>query len=148
MNSSVIRLASYCRDATRAGVHYRGSVQQITETPLIVVSKLTASEPDFTDRIKECIAILSKLVGCINIELGRSLDSETEYLLVSRWENVGKYRKALGNFDVKSIVIPFISLCSTDSMTAEIINRTDSQGSENFESALALDASTYNRSEL
>jgi heme oxygenase (mycobilin-producing) len=127
-------------------VHYRGSVQEITETPLIVVSNLVAREPDFRERINECISILAVLPGCITVELGRSLDSETDYLLVSRWESVGKYRKALSNFDVKSIVIPFISLCITESMTAEVINRTDSKGSEHFESALAADAFTYERS--
>jgi len=139
-------MSSYCGDATGGVVHYRGSVQESAETPLIVVSTLVAREPDFIDRIEESISILSKLPGCITVELARSLDSETDYLLVSRWESVGHYRKALSNFEVKSVVIPFISICSTDSVTAEVINRADSRGSVYFESALAPDAFTFKRS--
>lgn len=115
------------------------------QTPIVVVSKLGDAGVDFLDTLRSCLAILASNSGCMGIELGRSMDSESEFVLVSRWDNVGSYRKALSNYQVKSEVIPFISMHTKDSFTGEVIETGNVSGSESFPSALAEDAFTYER---
>jgi hypothetical protein len=73
------------------------------------------------------------------------MDSEVEHVLLSRWSNVGFYRKALSNYQVKVEVIPFISVRTSDSFTAEIVQVSGAGGSESFSSGLAPDAFSYER---
>ena len=115
------------------------------ETPMMVVTRLDVNEPEDRVFLGSCMNILGNNPGCLGVELGRSLDSEVEHVLVSRWNNVGDYRKALSNYQVKSEVIPFISIRTRDSFTAEIIEVTSLHGSDSFTSGLAPDAFTYER---
>lgn len=145
-------------------VHYRGEVnlsevngqpQRLPDslreptTPIVVVSTLRSpdsvgSASQIIDELRTCMSILGELPGCISVELGRSMDSETDFVFISRWESVGSYRKALSNFRVKAEVIPFLSRYMVDSMTAELIEVAGS-ASGSFSSALATDAFTYER---
>jgi quinol monooxygenase YgiN len=115
------------------------------QTPIMVVTRIDVNEPIDRDFLTTCINILGNNPGCLGVELGRSLDSEVEHVLVSRWNNVGDYRKALSNYQVKSEVIPFISVRTRDSFTAEIVEILGIHGSDSFTSGLAPDAFTYER---
>jgi len=42
-------------------------------------------------------------------EYGQNLDDPTLWSLVTKWENVGSYRRALGNNDVKMNAIPTLA---------------------------------------
>lgn len=140
-------------------MHYRGHVPDQTssefsspphflgelETPIVVVTKVDLSEGDELVTMRLCMDTLANNPGCLGVELGRSMDSEVEHVLVSRWSNVGFYRKALSNYQVKVEVIPFISVRTSDSFTAEIVQVTGAGGSESFSSGLAPDAFSYER---
>ncbi len=111
----------------------------------MVVTRIDVNEPEDKEFLGTCMNILGSHPGCLGVELGRSLDSEVEHILVSRWSNVGLYRKALSSYQVKSEVIPFISVRTRDSFTAEIVEFTGMDGSNSFASGLAADAFTYQR---
>ena len=40
--------------------------------------------------------------------LGRSTDDADDWVLVTEWENVGSYRRALGNYEVKLHATPLL----------------------------------------
>ncbi len=40
--------------------------------------------------------------------MGRSTDDDSAWLLLTEWENVGSYRRALGNYDVKLRATPLL----------------------------------------
>lgn len=145
-------------------VHYRGEVNlseaspqplsvpdSLLEpvTPISVVSTLRNSgsqsaDASIIDDLRVCISILSAMPGCVGAELGRSMDSEIDFVFITRWQSVGHYRKALSNFQVKAEVIPVLSRYMVDSITAELME-VSGQTAGSFSSALAPDAATYER---
>lgn len=145
-------------------MHYRGEVNlsevngkpnslpdSLSEpvTPIAVVSTLrssdsTSANTGIIDELRTCLLILSELPGCLSAELGRSMDSESDFVFITRWESVGSYRKALSNFQVKAEVVPVLSRYMVDSITAELIEVAGGE-SGTFSSALATDAFTYER---
>ena len=44
---------------------------------------------------------LAACVGYVGGELGRNVDDPELWVLTTRWENVGSYRRALSSYDVK-----------------------------------------------
>jgi hypothetical protein len=43
------------------------------------------------------------------VTMGRTLDDPTLWSLVTQWENVGSYRRALSNNDVKMNAVPTLA---------------------------------------
>ena len=52
---------------------------------------------------------LSRCRGFLDGETGRNLDDPTLWTLVTRWEDVGSYRRALSSYDVKLRAVPLLS---------------------------------------
>lgn len=51
------------------------------------------------------------LAGCAGYaggEVGRNLDDPELWVLTTRWENVGSYRRALSSYDVKLAAVPVL----------------------------------------
>jgi hypothetical protein len=53
--------------------------------------------------------LLAAKPGYLGGEIGRNLDDPTLWLLTTRWENVGSYRRALSAYDVKLSAVPILS---------------------------------------
>lgn len=47
--------------------------------------------------------------GCRSAELVQSLDEPQLWALLTRWENVGSYRRAFNGYDAKMIVMPLLN---------------------------------------
>jgi len=75
---------------------------------MINVIHLTADGPDFADRALRALEALAGRPGYLRGTLGRAIDDDS-WLLVTEWENVGSYRRALGNFDVRLQAVPLLS---------------------------------------
>jgi hypothetical protein len=60
--------------------------------------------------------------------------------VVSRWEGVGAYRRALSNFDVKLHAIPFLSTAIDEPSAFEIVFEQVGEVKTEFEPARAFDA--------
>jgi heme oxygenase (mycobilin-producing) len=76
---------------------------------MISVTHFRADEPDFTRRAHDALAALSARPGFVRGSLGRSTDDEADWVLLTEWENVGSYRRALGNYDVKMRATPLLA---------------------------------------
>ncbi len=47
--------------------------------------------------------------GCLGVDVVRNLDDPDLWAIVSRWENVGAYRRSFNGFDAKVILTPVLS---------------------------------------
>ena len=63
----------------------------------------------FETLLATSLAAFSACKGFVDGEFGQNLDEPTLWSLVTRWENVGSYRRALSNIDVKMNAIPTLA---------------------------------------
>ncbi|KUL42448.1 antibiotic biosynthesis monooxygenase family protein [Actinoplanes awajinensis] len=64
----------------------------------------------FLDRAHAALAALAACHGYLSGRLTRALEDTETWILVTEWESVGAYRRALGNFDVKVHATPLLAL--------------------------------------
>jgi len=105
---------------------------------LIVVNRFRASD-DSADAdglrrgLEEAWALLAAKPGYAGGEIGRNLDDPTLWLLTTRWENVGSYRRALSAYDVKLNAVPTLSRALDEpsayesAAPGETLNETDAR---------------------
>ena len=75
---------------------------------LISVTHFRSSDSTFAERAQGALAALAARPGYLRGTLGRSTDDAAAWLLVTEWENVGSYRRALGDYDVKLRATPLL----------------------------------------
>jgi hypothetical protein len=76
-------------------------------TNRFVVAEETVAS--FTERAHAALAALAARPGYRRGQLLRALDDPRHWCLVTEWESVGTYRRALGAFDVKVSAIPLLA---------------------------------------
>jgi hypothetical protein len=64
----------------------------------------------FVERAHAALAALAERPGYVSGRLTRALDDPAYWTLVTEWESVGAYRRALGGFDVKVNATPLLAL--------------------------------------
>ena len=67
------------------------------------------SAAHFQTELGVALESFSKCQGFLDGQYGQNLDDPTLWSLVTKWENVGSYRRALGNNDVKMNAIPTLA---------------------------------------
>jgi hypothetical protein len=75
---------------------------------MIAVTHFT-DDADFAERAQAALAALAACPGYLRGTLGRSTDDPTAWILLTEWANVGSYRRALGNYDVKLHATPLLA---------------------------------------
>ncbi|MDP9094801.1 MAG: antibiotic biosynthesis monooxygenase [Actinomycetota bacterium] len=68
---------------------------------MISVTHFQAREDSFAERGATALRALARRPGYLSGKLARSTDSLDRWVLITEWENVGSYRRALGAFEVK-----------------------------------------------
>jgi heme oxygenase (mycobilin-producing) len=63
----------------------------------------------FTTRAHAALEALAARPGYVGGQLTRGLDEPTAWVLVTEWESVGTYRRALGAYDVKVTATPLLA---------------------------------------
>ena len=64
---------------------------------------------DFRLELEGVRAVLAETVGFLGGEVGQNLDEPTLWVLTTRWENVGSYRRALSSTRAKLEAIPVLA---------------------------------------
>jgi quinol monooxygenase YgiN len=108
-----------------------------------VISRFTVpagSAESFARDARAAIAVLAERPGFIDAELGQSTDESELRVIITRWEGVGAYRKALSHYDVKMSAIPFLSLAIDEPSAFEIVHARTPAGESNSVSGLVADA--------
>jgi hypothetical protein len=67
------------------------------------------TEDDFVQRAHAALAALADRPGYLSGRLTRALEEPDHWCLVTEWESVGTYRRALGGFDVKVNATPLLA---------------------------------------
>ena len=79
---------------------------------MLVVSRFRVPVEDgeaFRAELAAAHAVLAERPGYVDGQVGRNLDEPTLWVLTTRWENVGAYRRALSSYDVKVGAVPLLS---------------------------------------
>ncbi|MEV0428868.1 antibiotic biosynthesis monooxygenase family protein [Micromonospora sp. NPDC050495] len=64
---------------------------------------------EFTERAHAALTALAARPGYRRGELLRAFDDPAHWCLLTEWESVGAYRRALGGFDVKVTAVPLLA---------------------------------------
>ena len=84
----------------------------ITLGPVIAIARFNvplAESAAFANDAKKAYEALSSCAGFIDGEYGQNLDEPTLWTIVTRWENVGSYRRALSAMRTKLEAIPLLA---------------------------------------
>ena len=76
---------------------------------MIALTHFADGSADFPDRARAALAALAARPGYLRGTLGRSTDDPSAWVLLTEWENVGSYRRALGNYEVKLHATPLLA---------------------------------------
>jgi hypothetical protein len=70
---------------------------------VLVVTRFRVSAPpeEFRPRLEGALAVLAEQRGFVDGLVGRNVDDPELWVLQTRWEGVGAYRRALSAYDVK-----------------------------------------------
>ena len=68
-----------------------------------------AQATEFEAQLSVVLDAFSACAGFVSGEFGQNLDDTTLWSLVTHWENVGSYRRALSNLNVKMNAIPLLA---------------------------------------
>jgi len=76
---------------------------------VLVVNRFRADDPAFRDELQAALGVLAAQAGYEDGRLGRNVDEPSLWVMVTRWRDVGSYRRALSSYDVKMGAVPLLS---------------------------------------
>ncbi len=109
---------------------------------LVVTRHRPAEGAAFVSAARSALATLRAQPGCESAELVRDIDDGDTYLLVTRWQGVGSYRRALSSFDVKVAAVPVLASAIDDASAFEVLISAEPDGLMEFTGDRAADADT------
>ncbi len=68
-----------------------------------------------------CLTGLGACPGFLDGQVGRALDEPSLWVLETRWESVGAYRRALSSYEIKMSAVPLLSRALDEPSAFEII---------------------------
>ena len=91
---------------------------------MLVVNRFRVLAPEadaFRSQLAEAHALLAAKPGYVDGTLGRNLDEPDLWVLTTRWESVGAYRRALSSYDVKLAAVPTLSRALDEPSAYEVV---------------------------
>lgn len=79
---------------------------------MLVITRFQVAPDDaegFRADADRAVGALAERPGFVSGTVGRNLDDPTLWALVTTWESVGAYRRALSAYDVKLRAVPLLS---------------------------------------
>jgi quinol monooxygenase YgiN len=70
---------------------------------------------------EHALFVLRQCAGFVQGDLGRAADDPTLWVLVTRWSNVGSYRRALSSYEVRVQAVPLLSQAIDEPSAYEIL---------------------------
>ncbi len=98
---------------------------------MLVVSRFTVPEPEgsrFAELARDALAALADRPGFRRGHAGRSVDDPAEWVLVTEWDGVGAYRRALGTYEVKLAATPLLAQARDEAGAFEELVTADPSG--------------------
>jgi quinol monooxygenase YgiN len=91
---------------------------------VLVVSRFRVPVEDgeaFRAELAAAHAVLAACAGYVDGHVGRNLDDPTLWVLTTRWDNVGGYRRALSSYDVRLNAVPLLSRALDEPSAYELV---------------------------
>lgn len=91
---------------------------------MLVVNRFRVPAPEadaFRSHLEEAHAVLAAQTGYVDGAIGRNLDEPDLWVLTTRWESVGAYRRALSAYDVKLAAVPTLSRALDEPSAYEVV---------------------------
>jgi quinol monooxygenase YgiN len=79
------------------------------------------TQDGFVLRAHTALTALAERPGYLSGRLARAIEDPSHWTLVTEWESVGAYRRALGGFDVKVHAAPLLSESVDEPSAFEIL---------------------------
>jgi hypothetical protein len=98
---------------------------------MLVVLRFTVSDGDestFRRRAETAMTALSARPGYRRGGLSRAIDDAHCWLLLTEWDSVGSWRRALSSYDVKMSAVPLLSQASDEPSAYETLVVDDGAG--------------------
>ena len=92
---------------------------------MLVVTRFVVepgAEAEFRAQAGAALRALAERPGWTCGRLGRATDDATAWLLLTEWESVGAYRRALGGFDVKTHATPLLARAVAEPSAYEVLD--------------------------
>lgn len=89
-----------------------------------MVTRFVVSEgegPAFEERAQAALAALAARPGHRAGRLARAADDPTAWLVLTDWDSVGAYRRALSSYDVKVVATPLLSMAREEPSAFEVL---------------------------
>ena len=97
----------------------------------------------FAERARAALAALAARPGFRRGHAGRSVDEPGQWVLVTEWDGVGAYRRALSAYEVKLAATPLLAQARDEAGAFEVLVTADPAGvSATAASDRAADADT------
>jgi len=107
---------------------------------VIVVTRHRVPDGDgaaFRTAAADALAVLAARPGFRTGQVGRAVDDAGLWTVVTTWRDVGSYRRALGGYESKTVVVPLLSTALDEPSAFEVLATA---GGVAGTSALAADA--------
>ncbi len=91
---------------------------------MLVVSRFRVPVDDgeeFRAELAAAHAVLAEQAGYVDGRVGRNLDDPALWVLTTRWDTVGAYRRALSSYDVKLQAVPLLSRAVDEPSAYEVV---------------------------
>ena len=91
---------------------------------MLVVNRFRVPLPEgetFRGALTAAHDVLAERPGYLEGRIGRNLDDPTLWVLTTRWENVGAYRRALSSYEVKLNAVPLLSRAVDEPSAYELV---------------------------
>jgi hypothetical protein len=96
---------------------------------VLVVSRFPSVESsDFLAAGQHALEVLAARPGFRSGQLARAADDPGAWVLVTEWENVGAWRRALSAYEVKLESTPLLSQAANEPSAYEVLVAIDSTG--------------------
>lgn len=76
---------------------------------MIAVTHFRDGSADFAERARSALIVLAARPGYLRGTVARSTDDPHAWMLLTEWANVGSYRRALGDYQVKLHATPLLA---------------------------------------
>jgi quinol monooxygenase YgiN len=91
---------------------------------VLVVNRFRVDETEagaFRAALERAHATLTAQRGYVAGHAGRNLDDPTLWALVTTWDSVGSYRRALSSYDVKTDAVPLLGRALDEPSAYEVV---------------------------
>jgi hypothetical protein len=77
---------------------------------VFAIARFRTSEESFLSSLEAARHALAQCPGYLSGKIGINTDEPELVALITEWVNIGSYRRALSNFNVKMVAVPILAM--------------------------------------